>query len=430
MTPVQAPFTQGQTDMNQLDAIIAANRSGGPALPSVCSAHEDVLEASLRLAETLDRPLLVEATSNQVNQFGGYTGMQAADFTAFVHAICDRAGVSRDRVLFGGDHLGPQAWKAEPAADAMAKARDMMRAYVEAGFTKIHLDCSEGCAGEPAQLGDEIVAARAAELAEICELAAPEPEALRYIIGTEVPPPGGARSDEHGIVSTPPARALATLETHRAAFAERGLDGAWSRIRGLVLQPGLEFAPAHIDRFDTARPDDLSPVLEGQGLLCFEAHSTDYQRDEVYPDLARRHFALLKVGPALTFAWREALYGLSHIHGWMTGAAHISEEMERLMLADPGYWQGHLHGDADQQRRLRHFGYSDRIRYYWPQAQGAVAAMLEALEGLDPPAPLLAQYLPPDTREIAATLPLPWPRAMLLASVQLMLLPYFVAPGE
>ncbi|MDV7141450.1 class II D-tagatose-bisphosphate aldolase, non-catalytic subunit [Tropicimonas sp. TH_r6] len=416
--------------MNPLDAIIAANRAGAPALPSVCSAHEDVLEASLRLAETLDRPLLVEATSNQVNQFGGYTGMKAADFTTFVHAICDRAGVDRARVLFGGDHLGPQAWKAEPAEDAMAKARDMMRAYVEAGFTKIHLDCSEGCAGEPAQLGDGIVAARAADLAEICELAAPDPGALRYIIGTEVPPPGGARSDEHGIVSTPPARALATLKTHRDAFAARGLDAAWSRIRGLVLQPGLEFAPAHIDRFDIERPDDLSPVLDGHDLLCFEAHSTDYQLDAVYPDLARRHFALLKVGPALTYAWREALYGLSHIHGWMSGAPHISEEMERLMLASPGYWQGHLHGDPDQQKRLRHFGYSDRIRYYWPQAQGAVATMLEALEGMDPPEPLLAQYLPPDTLEIAETLPLPWPRAMLLASVQGMLLPYFAAPGE
>lgn len=411
--------------MNQLDTIIRENQSGGPAVPSVCSAHPDVLEASLRLAGALNRPMLVEATSNQVNQFGGYTGMQAADFVAYVRGFMDKTGTDPALVFFGGDHLGPQAWKVEPAESAMAKARDMMAAFVKAGFTKIHLDCSEGCAGEPAAVGDDLAASRAADLAKVCEANAPDPSALRYIIGTEVPPPGGARSDDGQIAPTPPERALATLEAHRVAFAELGLDDAWTRVRGLVLQPGLEFAPAHIDRFDMTRPDHLSPILDGRGLLCFEAHSTDYQHDEVFADLARRHFAILKVGPALTFAWREALYALSHVHTWQTGAPHISEVLEKVMCEQPGYWQGHLHGDEARQRLLRHFGYADRIRYYWPQVTEQTDAMLAELAATEPPEPLLAQYLPPATRARAAKLDLPWPVALLQAHVQGALLPYF-----
>ena len=138
-----------------LRQIIARNRSGQPvAIPSVCTAHPEALEASLTLAETLDQPVVVEATSNQVNQDGGYTGLKPADFIRFVNDIAARAKVSPTRILFGGDHLGPQAWRKLPATQAMEKAHKMVADYAAAGFTKIHLDCSEGCAGEPAQLPD------------------------------------------------------------------------------------------------------------------------------------------------------------------------------------------------------------------------------------------------------------------------------------
>lgn len=416
--------------MADLTDIIHKNRNGGPAIPSVCSAHPDVLSAALLLAHELDRPVLIEATSNQVNHRGGYTGMTPADFIADVRARAEGLGVDPGRVIFGGDHLGPQAWKSQPPEAAMAEARQMIEAYVGAGFTKIHLDCSEGCKGEPAQLADGPAAARATELAEVAEAAAPDPAAIHYIIGTEVPPPGGARSDGETIAPTPPDRAEATLEAHRAAFAERGLEAAWARVRGLVLQPGLEFAPAHVDRFDMDQPDLLSPLLADRPDLCFEAHSTDYQDPAVYPDLARRHFAILKVGPALTFAWREALYALSHVRQWVDGGAHVSEAMEALMLANPGSWQGHYAGDAARQKLLRHFGYADRIRYYWtaPEAQAAVAGVLDGWP--EAPVPLLAQYLPAATRARAEALDFPLARALLIAHVQEALLPYFAAPED
>ncbi|WP_028725694.1 class II D-tagatose-bisphosphate aldolase non-catalytic subunit [Paracoccus zeaxanthinifaciens] len=412
----------------EIDDIIRANRAGkGTALPSVCSAHPDVLTASLLLAEALDRPLLVEATSNQVNHRGGYTGMTP---DAFIASLRDRAaalGVAPDRLLFGGDHLGPQAWKDQPPEAAMAEARAMIEAYVRAGFTKIHLDCSEGCAGEPAALTDGPAAARAAELAAVAEAAAPDATALRYIIGTEVPPPGGARHDDEGIAPTPPERATATIAAHAAAFSGAGVDAAFARVRGLVVQPGLEFAPAQVIRFDMTAPDHLGPVLADHPDLCFEAHSTDYQAPEVYPELARRNFAILKVGPALTYAWREALYALSHVDQWQSGAPHISEVMERIMTAAPAAWRSHYHGMPEHQKLMRHFGLADRIRYYWtdPAVQEAVAALKSRLDANPPPAPLLAQYLPEATIRRAASLDLPMVECLLVAHVQEALLPYY-----
>lgn len=412
---------------DHLTPIIQALREGnGPAIPSVCSAHPDVIAAGLRLAAAHGMPALIEATSNQVNQFGGYTGMTPADFVGFVQGIAQKHGLADVSLILGGDHLGPQAWRDQPAETAMGHAAEMIRAYVEAGFTKIHLDCSEGCAGEAAQVGDELAASRAAQLAGVAEAAAPDPQALTYIVGTEVPPPGGARHDGEGIAPTPPENAAATLKAHHSALKAEGVAQAWDRVRGLVVQPGLEFAPASILAFDMRQPDRLSPVLGDNARLCFEAHSTDYQSAPVYADLRKRNFGILKVGPALTFAWREALYALSHIHQWLDGSPHISLRMEELMTEAPGYWKGHYHGDDT--RLLRHFGYADRIRYYWPKAEAEVRELCDAIDRAEPPQPLFEQYLPQATLSRAAGITgLTRSRAILQAHVEEALVPYYPA---
>jgi D-tagatose-1,6-bisphosphate aldolase subunit GatZ/KbaZ len=419
--------------MRELRAIIAANRSGQPlALPSVCSAHPDVLAATLLAAEAADLPILIEATSNQVNQHGGYTGLTPDRFVAFVHDLCDRNAVARERVLFGGDHLGPQAWHDQPAEAAMAEAATLVADYVRAGFAKIHLDCSEGCAGEPTHPGDAVVAARAAALAEVCERAAPVAGAISYMFGTEVPPPGGARAGEGAdtVPPTDPAAATATIDAHAAAFAARGLEDAFSRAVGLVVQPGLEFAPDHVMAFDTAAPDLLSPVLERHPHMAFEAHSTDYQAPAVFPALARRHFAVLKVGPALTFACRQALYALDGLAGWLgRSGPSLAEAMETLMAGDNRYWARHYQGTAEELRLLRHFGYADRIRYYWPApaAQAAVAALFATLDGARLPEPLLLQYFAAPVLARAEALVAPGrslARALVLAEIQEAYAPY------
>lgn len=427
--------------MRQLRELIARNRAGSAeAIPSVCSAHPDVLAASLLLADEAGVPLLVEATSNQVNQFGGYTGMKPADFISFVRGIADAQGVDTELILFGGDHLGPQAWREQPADEAMAKARDLVEEYVRAGFTKIHLDCSEGCASERAQVGDQISAIRAAELAGVCEASADDPEAVSYVFGTEVPPPGGARAadDAEGIDPTSPESALVTIAAHREAFSRVGLEGtAWRRAVGLVVQPGLEFTPNRVHHFHIDAPDQLAPVLSAHEGLCFEAHSTDYQEPVVFPELARRHFAVLKVGPALTHAYRKAIYALDAVAFWVARDGErepLAKVMEALMLESPKDWARHYVGNAAEVHLLRHFSYADRIRYYWtrPRAAAAVDQLLSILSVHRVPRTVLEEHFSPAVLTRADRLAVKardWMHALIYAQIQEALAPYFGCGG-
>ena len=113
----------------------------------------------------------------------------------------------------------------------------------------------------------------------------------------------------------------------------------------------------------------------------------------------RDGFPILKVGPELTFVLREALYALDLIASDLLpdyGMRPLYTEMEALMLSEPSNWQKHYHGNAQEQRLLRHYSLSDRIRYYWnhPYAQAAVSRLLSALRGQHVPESLFWQHLP------------------------------------
>jgi len=369
---------------------------------AVCSAHPLVLEAALRYAHSQQTPLLIEATSNQVDQFGGYTGMTPADFRSFVCRLADSLDFSQDMLILGGDHLGPNRWQNLPAEQAMANADDLIKSYVAAGFKKIHLDCSMSCANDPVPLTDEIVAERAARLAKVAEetcMAHFGESDLVYVIGTEVPVPGGAHETLTDLAVTTPDAARATLQAHYHAFEKHGLEGIWPRIIALVVQPGVEFDHTHIIDYQPQKAVALSKMVEDYDTLVFEAHSTDYQTPQSLRQLVIDHFAILKVGPALTFALREALFSLAAIEEELlpakacSGLRHV---LESVMLDRPEYWQSHYHGDGNARRLARGYSYSDRVRYYWPDSQ-----IDEAFERLvrnladDPiPLPLISQYLP------------------------------------
>ena len=417
-----------------LDLLLGDERVAAQAgITSVCSAHPLVLEAACREAQRAGTAVLIEATCNQVNQDGGYTGMTPEGFRAFVLGIATAAGLAAERVILGGDHLGPNPWKALPADEAMAKAEVMVAAFVAAGFRKIHLDCSMGCKGEPAALADAVVAERAARLAKVAEGAAtanglPLPV---YIIGTEVPPPGGATHEIQTIELTAADAAERTLAVHREAFAAAGVSEALKRVIGLVVQPGVEFGNANVVIYDRPAARELSAALDRLPGLAFEAHSTDYQPVEALAALVDDGFAILKVGPGLTFALREALYGLDAIARELRlghGEA-LPEVMERLMLTEPANWRSHYPGTPDEQYLQRHFSYSDRIRYYWthPEAVAAVDRLFTALEAVNIPETLVSQYLGRLYPAVAAGRLSATPRALCLAVIDLVLEPYRVA---
>ncbi|MFC0227697.1 tagatose-bisphosphate aldolase subunit KbaZ [Serratia aquatilis] len=402
---------------------------------AVCSAHPLVLEAAMRHAKEAHSTLLIEATSNQVDQYGGYTGMTPADFCRFVQQLADRQHFPRERLILGGDHLGPNRWQALPAAEAMAKADELIRSYVAAGFKKIHLDCSMSCADDPVPLTDAIVAERAARLARIAEQTCierfGEPD-LVYVIGTEVPVPGGAHETLGALVVTTPQAARKTLEAHHHAFELQGLNGLWPRIIGLVVQPGVEFDHTQVIDFQPHEALALSQMIEASDSMVFEAHSTDYQTPFALQQLVQHHFAILKVGPALTFALREALFSLAAIERELRPAHQCSglrDVLENVMLDHPEYWQQHYHGNNGALRLARNYSYSDRVRYYWPDQDidDAYSRLVDNLANEAIPLPLISQYLPLQYARVREALITAMPHDLIIDHIQDVLRQYHAA---
>jgi D-tagatose-1,6-bisphosphate aldolase subunit GatZ/KbaZ len=277
-----------------------------------------------------------------------------------------------------------------------------------------------------------LTASRAARLARVAEDAAaragvPSPV---YIIGTEVPPPGGATHAITELAVTSPQAAGRTLAIHRGAFAAAGASAAFDRVIGIVVQPGVEFGNANVVIYRPERARELSRALEHMPGIAFEAHSTDYQPASALGHLVDDGFAILKVGPGLTFALREALYGLDAIAVELSGeSSALPGTMEQLMIDEPGNWNRHYGGSPDEQRLQRHFSYSDRIRYYWPhpRAAAAVDALFDRLADCTIPETLISQHLGRLYPAVAEGRLEPTARALCLAAIDAALDPYYVA---
>jgi D-tagatose-1,6-bisphosphate aldolase subunit GatZ/KbaZ len=386
-----------------LDLVARHKRGHAAGVTSICSAHPIVIEASLRHAQRSGQAfVLFEATCNQVNQEGGYTGMTPPDFVDFVHAIADRVGYDRARIALGGDHLGPNPWTSLDAPAAMDKAEAMVAAYVEAGFRKIHLDCSMACKGDPEPLPEAEIVRRAVRLCQAAEAAHTRVggEAPVYVIGTEVPVPGGATEAIEGLAVTTAQTALGTIEAHRQAFAAAGLEAAWQRVIASVVQPGVEFDHHSVVDYQPARARELSDAITRVPGMVFEAHSTDYQTRAALRALVRDHFAILKVGPGLTYALREALWALDAIEReWIEDDAQharLREVALARMREQPGHWRRYYHGEGHALAVDLQYSLSDRIRYYWPDPaiEQARERLFENLRADPPPMSLISQYLP------------------------------------
>jgi len=408
---IAAKHIRASNSTDRLRKILQANRRGkGLGLYSICSANRFVLEAAMQQAGRDGSLLLIESTSNQVNQFGGYTGQTPADFANFVKTTAKEMRFPADRIVLGGDHLGPHVWRSTTAAIAMDKACEMVREYVRAGFTKIHLDASMPCADDPHDqnqpLEDEIVSARAAQLCQAAEEAhasIPRGSTPRfYVIGTEVPVPGGEHLESLAPKVTHTKDLARTLDLAEKVFRARGLHSAWERVIAVVVQPGVEFGDASVFPYDQRKARPLAQFAPRNWQGVYEAHSTDYQSRSALRQMVQDHFAILKVGPSLTFAFREAVFALEAIERELlsgrngSGRSCLQQALEKAMLANPVHWKSYYHGDEYDLQLARKYSYSDRARYYWPQPSvtAALQRLINNLTAHRVPTSLLSQFLP------------------------------------
>ena len=388
---------------------------------SVCSAHPIVLRAAMRHGLQTHFTVLIEATCNQVNQDGGYTGKQPADFVKLVKTIAIEEGLPTDQLILGGDHLGPNPWKSLHQEHAMQKASELVRSYVVAGFNKIHLDTSMGCKDEPRMISDQLSAVRTIKLLKIAETTAQETNLPppHYVIGTEVPTPGGANHLLREVIATTSKNAKKTIDTHLNMMKNEGLSHVIPRVIGLVVQPGVEFGNHNVIYYDRKKTTELTNILENYPNLIFEAHSTDYQGEEKLSELVKDGFLILKVGPELTFSLREGIYGLDLIASELFssyGDRPLYKQIEKLMLLEPGHWKDYYFGTDMEKRLLCHYSLSDRIRYYWSSkvAKNAVEKLFDTIQGKKIPFTLIKQFLPSETK--FADIPLD-PKDLLISKI-------------
>lgn len=423
--------------------LIVEKQKAGQAVGicSVCSANQLVLEAAMERAASQGSYVLVEATSNQVNQFGGYTGMTPKQFYSYAQELAKSIGLEQKKLLLGGDHLGPLIWTKRPAPEAMSLARELVQSYVRAGFTKIHIDASMRLNGDPTQgrLSQVLVAERTAELMEAAEQALP-PEENRdylpvYVVGSEVPIPGGAVEDT-GMTVTRSQDLAEFWQALELALEQRGASALLQRVIAVVVQPGAEFSELDVDLFQAPRAQELAKAIKNYAGLIFEGHSTDYQTAETLKEMVSSGVGILKVGPELTFALREGVFALAEAekvladrHGF--SPSRIREIIEQRMSDCPDHWLSHYFGPPQEQRFLRLYSYSDRIRYYWSDSEvsQALDQLMINLEMHPIPMVLLSQVLPQQYERVRQGKLSSLPRSLLKDCIARRLEKYEYATG-
>ena len=402
---------------------------------SVCSSSPFVIDAAIEQAVRTGTPVLIEATANQVNQMGGYTGMKPADFKEYVLGRAEKLGLPAERVILGGDHLGPVAWQKHDAAEAMDLAEELTYEFAKAGFTKIHLDASMPL-GEEVTLTTEEIADRTVRLCKASERGFEEYRetdadafAPVYVIGSEVPTPGGS-GEEDALSVTKPEALKEMLACFEEKFAAAGLaegeDNPWNRIIAAVVQPGVEFGNDSVHEYVPEEAAQLTEKAAEIPGIVLEGHSTDYQRESSLKRMVEDGIAILKVGPALTFAAREGLYALAMMEDELCAAGVLEADkasrfvdvLDETMKKDPSSWQGHYTAEEPESTLLRKYSYSDRSRYYMhrPEVKAAIETMEDNLRG-SISLTMLSQFLPEQFTHVREGILEPEPEALVIDKV-------------
>lgn len=400
------------SNVHPLKGIVQNQKQGiARGIFSACTANIYVIEAVMESALKKNEYVLIEATANQVNQFGGYTGMHPTDFKSFVYKIAEDVNFPIDKIILGGDHLGPLNWKNEVAETAMKKSIDLIKEYVLAGFTKIHIDTSMHLADDDhnKRLDTAVIASRGAILCNAAEEAYNELKlkncsaiAPVYVVGSEVPIPGGSQDEEDGIHVTKVKDFEDTVDTFHKEFLKNGLKDAWENVIAVVVQPGVEFGDEIIHEYDREAAKDLITALKKFSNIVFEGHSTDYQIPEALRKMVEDGIAILKVGPALTFALREGLFALNHIENELLKnnpdmkLSNFTNVLEDAMVKNPENWMKHYHGSENKVKLARKYSFSDRCRYYLPnkEVQESIRILMDNLRSVQIPLTLISQFMP------------------------------------
>ena len=341
--------------------------------------------------------------------------MTPAAFVEEVRELARKEDFQIENLVLGGDHIGPYPWRNLDYGVAMENAEELVRAYVEAGFTKIHIDTSMCLAGDDriGGTGLELIAERSARLASVVyktfnKSRATHAKAVRpvLVVGSEVPVPGGSVVYEDRVSPTKAEVFNQSVCVFRESFDR--MQVPWDDVVAFVVQPGVEFGDDFIIPYSRESASELCAQLKDHAGMVFEGHSTDYQPLKCLRDMVIDGIKILKVGPELTFTLREALLQLLHIERILDGSQDGQNETDILkalldaMNKDTKNWESYYAGTPEEIEFKKIYSFSDRCRYYLNEAavEKTIGNLIADLRKKKIPLALLSQYMPKQYEKI------------------------------
>ena len=318
--------------------------------PSLCTSNFDVLKSSMIFAKYNDLPLLVESTSNQVNQFGGYTHLKPIQFYKKLKILAKKIKF-KNNFYIGADHLGPLPWKNLNENKAMKNSIKLFKDVVKSGYNKIHIDTGIKLKN------DKILSKK--KIIHRCErifnsISKKKLRNIFFVFGTEVPIAGGGTLYASKITS------LSSIKDDLKYYSK--LQKSFS----LVIEPGLGFNNNKV--FDLKmKYFKKKKNLSNLSNFSYEAHSSDFQNLFALKKLVKNNFKFLKVGPELTFFYMRAIlqmYKIENMNNFKK-KSNIKEIISTEMHKDNKYWVNYYHGSKKKIEYLKFNSLLDRSRYYW-----------------------------------------------------------------
>ena len=339
------------------------------ALPSFCTSNTDVIKSILFFCHIKKLPCLIECTSNQVNQYGGYTNKTPQNFMKEISNIRKEINFDKKKLFLGGDHLGPLPWKKQNKAAAIKKSISLINDFLKQNFCKIHIDTSIKCKNDK-YINSDIIFYRTNQILNN-ESIKKKIRNKFLVIGTEVPLSGSG--DSKKIIKTNIKQIKAEVLKFRKILKKLKLK---NNLFGLVIEPGMKYMHSSIKKPNFTNFSKKKHISKKNNFV-YEAHSTDYQSKTILKQLVKNNFKFLKVGPELTYNYSRALFFMENVEikFFKIKNSNFKKTIFSTMLKNKKYWDGYY-----EKKKFKLFLNSklDRMRYYFNTK--SVANSIEVLK--------------------------------------------------
>ena len=326
------------------------------SLPSFCTGNIDVLNSIMFFCHLQKLPCLIECTSNQVNQTGGYTKKTPKKFIKEIFDLRKKIKLSKNQLFLGGDHLGPLPWKYYNKKIALKNSINLIESFLKEKFCKIHIDTSIRCKDDNF-FNNEIIFKRTKDILKNSRIKKRLKDKF-LVIGSEVPLSGSG--DNKKIILTNTKQIKNESLKFRQILKELNFKN--KREFGLVVEPGMKYMHSSIKKPNLKKFKDKTKFSVKNNFV-FEAHSTDYQPLNILKKLSQNNFKFLKVGPELTYNYSRSLFYMQNLEVRFSfrKKSEITKKLFNTMKNNSKYWKNYY---SNKKSQLLLNSKLDRMRYY------------------------------------------------------------------